>query len=90
MTYILMALVVILVLAASAFITNRVTLYRMLRQRYAVVLKSGRTIAGVLCFRRGGMLCFADVAITENGDQVRIDGDVYVERTEVMWLQRLS
>jgi hypothetical protein len=53
-----------------------------------VVLKSGETIRGVLLSRGPGTVKLGGAELLETGKATPIDGDLYLDRNNVRWMQR--
>lgn len=61
------------------------------RPRVLVALKTGETVAGILLNRRRAVLVLGDVTVHERGagaEPVRADGSVYIDQSNVRWVQR--
>jgi hypothetical protein len=56
--------------------------------RVFVNLVDGSAIDGLLIARRGQLLVLADATLhTDSAEPVGLDGDVYVERSRILFLQ---
>lgn len=56
--------------------------------RVLVNLTDGSAIDGILLARRGDLLILADATLlTDSAEPARLDGEVYVERSKVLFLQ---
>jgi hypothetical protein len=64
-------------------------LYRWpIYDRVLVNLINGAAIDGVLIARRGPLLVLADATLlTESGEPSAMDGQIYVERSQVLFMQ---
>lgn len=79
-----------LVAAVALHVFDRVWARRLMVRRRVVVnlVDGGRAIAGVLWIRRAGFLVLRDAALLEPGaEPVPMDGDVFVERDRVSFVQ---
>jgi hypothetical protein len=62
-----------------------------LRTRYLITLTTEEAFAGVLIDADLQHLVLADAAVVaENGDQVKCDGDLWIPRTAVKYMQTVS
>jgi hypothetical protein len=62
------------------------------RRRAVVQLRDGHAIAGILWAQRGPLLILRAATLHEPGTDAPspMDGDVLVERSNVLWLQLLE
>lgn len=60
------------------------------RRRVIVNLRSGAAVAGVLVAQRGPLLFLRNATLHEQGQQVPVDGEAVIERSQVDWIQTLT
>lgn len=62
-----------------------------LYERVLANLVDGSAVNGLLIDKRGPLLVIGDATLfTESGDPTRVDGEVYIERDKVLFLQRVK
>lgn len=83
-------LLVVAVLAAAVFGARWWTWRPVVRHRMLVVTDEDVTFEGVVLSRRGPILVLGDVKVTAAGGTHQVDGQVIVERSRVLWLQRVA
>jgi hypothetical protein len=84
-------LIVALGLAVVAVVTVRWWTWRpVITHRVLVQTDSEVSFQGVVVSRRGTLLVLDDVTVHSGSSTSRVDGSVIVERTRVLYMQRVS
>ncbi len=59
------------------------------KERFVVTFKNGGMVSGLLIDVDESVLHFADVKLVQTSGQIPADGQLYVERTNVAYMQRI-
>lgn len=62
---------------------------RLISERFVVTLDDGQTFAGLLRELDDRVICLVDASqLAPNGDRVLVDGQLYIERYRIAYMQR--
>lgn len=88
MAYVIALVLVVVGLVVLAWLRRDALVSRAVKDRFVATLRSGETFDGLLIAADSKTFRFADVWALDGKERVSVDGELYLPRSEVLYLQK--
>lgn len=88
MAYVLACALLVVGLVALAWLRRDVLVRRAVKERFVATLRGGETFDGLLIAADAKTFRFADAWALDGKDKVSVDGELFLPRSEVLYLQK--